>query len=94
MPTLYIIHDPRLVHEGYTGPVDRASQRAWMAQWRRAAVALQQQHKHELRTMSTEDALAASEALLSLALVLPLDPGRLANSGLVRQQAIFHRRPQ
>ena len=91
---LYVVYDPRLLHEGYTEAVDRASQRAWMTQWRRAAVALEEQHKRELRAMSTEDALVASDALLSLALILPLDPSRLADSGLVRQQAIFHRRPQ
>ena len=31
-------------------------------------------------------------ALLSLALVVPIDPARLTGSGLVRQQELFHRR--
>ena len=44
--------------------------------------------------MSDQDALAASEALLSLALLVTIDPDRLVNSGLVRQQAAFHRRSQ
>lgn len=62
-----------------------------MAQWRRAAIELEQQRRQELRALSPGDALAASDSLLSLALVLPLDPARLTDSGLVRQQALFHR---
>ena len=65
-----------------------------MTQWRRAALALEEQHKRELRALSEAEGLAASDALLSLALVLPLDPSRLTNSGLVHQQALFHRRRQ
>ena len=59
-----------------------------MMQWRRAATALKQQRNRELRTLSDRDALA----LLSLAVLLPFDANRLADSGLVRQQALFHRR--
>lgn len=65
-----------------------------MAQWRRAAVALEEQHKRELLALSHAEGLAASDALLSLALVVPLDPSRIAHSGLVQQQALFHRRRQ
>ena len=72
--------------------MDRASQRAWMMQWRRAAVALEEHRRRELRALTDQDALAASDALLSLATGLPLDTNRLADSGLVRQQALFHRR--
>lgn len=75
-------------------PMDAASQRVWMEQWRSAARALEDQRKEELRTMSDAEALAASDALLSLALIVPLNPDRLGDSGLVRQQEIFHgRRP-
>ena len=42
--------------------------------------------------MSDQDALAASEALLAMALVIPLKPERITDSGLVQQQALFHRR--
>ena len=77
---------------GYSGSMDRASQQAWMMQWRRAAVALEEQRKRELQTLTDQDALAASDALLSLALAVPLDPRRRTSSGLVRQQALFHRR--
>ena len=71
--------------------VDRASQLAWMRQWRRAAVALREQRRLELRALTDRDALAATDALLSLGALLPLDARRLADSGLVRQQALFHR---
>ena len=37
------------------------------------------------------EALAASDALVSLATVLPRNTNRLTDSGLVRQQALFHR---
>ena len=77
---------------GYNQTMDRASQRAWMMQWRRAAVALEEQRGRELRALTDQDALAASDALLSLATALPLDTNRLTDSGLVRQQALFHRR--
>lgn len=63
-----------------------------MEQWRRAARALEAQRKDELRAMSEPEALAASDALLSLALVVRIDPSRVTDSGLVRQQDIFHRR--
>lgn len=72
--------------------MDRASQEAWMMQWRRAAVALEGERRRELRALTDRDALAASEALLSLAMALPIDARRLTDSGLVRQQALFHRR--
>jgi hypothetical protein len=63
-----------------------------MAQWRSAAIALAEQRATELREMTEAEALAASDALLSLALVVPITPSRLTGSGLVRQQELFHRR--
>jgi len=65
-----------------------------MKQWRRAAVALEDQRKPELEALTDQQALAASDALLSLVENLPIDVGRLTGSGLVRQQALFHRRQQ
>jgi hypothetical protein len=64
---------------------------AWMQQWRRAAVALADERARRLRSLTPEKALEASEILLSLPVVgdTPL-PRRM--SGLVEQQAIFHRR--
>jgi hypothetical protein len=72
-------------------PPSAEAERSWLKQWRAAAVALERQRRDELRALSAEKALAASEALLSLA-----DPGRLSDlrrshSGLVEQQALFHR---
>lgn len=62
-----------------------------MAQWRSAAIALADQRASELVALRESDALAAAEALLSLSLLTPIDPKRLASSGLVRQQELFHR---
>ena len=63
-----------------------------MAQWRSAAIALAEQRARELGDLTDAEALAASAALLSLALAVPIDPARLTGSGLVRQQALLHRR--
>jgi hypothetical protein len=66
--------------------------KAWMQQWREAAVALADQKAHELRTMTDVQALAASEALLDIGASLPISPERRMTSGLVIQQALLHRR--
>jgi hypothetical protein len=71
---------------------DGSVEEAWVARWREAAPALAAQRARELREMTDAQALAAAEALLSLALALPLAPVRLTDSGLVRQQALFRRR--
>jgi hypothetical protein len=72
--------------------MDRCTQQAWLAQWRNASVALAQQRARELRELTATAALAASEAVLSLALSLPVSPKRLTSSGLVRQQELLCRR--
>jgi hypothetical protein len=72
---------------------DAATQREWMRQWNDAGPALAANHREELLHLSDEGALAASEALLSLVTTVTLNPGRLCWSGLVEQQALFHRRP-
>ena len=66
--------------------------RAWMAQWRDAAVALAEQRARELRALSEENARAAIVALLDLGASLPIPPAREKTSGLVIQQALFHRK--
>jgi hypothetical protein len=68
-----------------------AAQRAWMLQWRGAALALAEQRKRELQALSEGEALAASDALLSIGARPPLSPSRLRSSGLVQQQVAFHR---
>jgi len=60
-----------------------------MAQWRAASVALAEQKAIELRTMSDEEALAATDALLDLGASLPLSTEREGTSGLVIQQGLF-----
>lgn len=71
-----------------------ASSRAefWLRQWRAAGPALEAVRRRELRALSDEQALAATEALLSMAHLAPLPPERLLSSGLVTQQALLHRR--
>ena len=66
--------------------------RAWMAQWRAASVALAAQRVRELRALTEEDARAATQALLDLGASLPIPPEREKMSGLVIQQALFHRK--
>jgi hypothetical protein len=66
--------------------------RAWMEQWKAAAVALAEQRAVELRSMTDAEAQAATLALLDLGASLPLAPGRETTSGLVVQQALFHAR--
>jgi len=72
---------------------EAATQREWMRQWNEAGPALAANRRKELMHLSDERALAASEALLSLVTTVTLNPGRLCWSGLVEQQALFHRRP-
>lgn len=72
---------------------EAATHREWMRQWNEAGPALAANHREELRHLSDERALAASEALLSLVTTVTLSPGRRCWSGLVEQQALFHRHP-
>jgi hypothetical protein len=65
---------------------------AWMAQWRHAAAALAEQRVRELRALTEEEARAATMALLDLGASLPIAPERERTSGLVIQQALFHRK--
>jgi hypothetical protein len=71
--------------------MDRQAQRAWIAQWTEAAAALAAQRARELAELSDAAALAASDAVLGVALDVPLSPERLTGSGLVRQQQLLHR---
>ena len=71
-------------------PASAAS--SWLKQWQAAGPALEEVRKRELRELRDDEALAATEALLSMATATPLPPERLLTSGLVAQQALFHRR--
>ena len=62
-----------------------------MAQWRGAAEALAAVHRRELKALTPEQALRASEALLDLTRTLPVPEARWRTSGMVEQQRWFHR---
>ena len=72
---------------------ETAVQREWLRQWNDAGPALAANRREELLHLTDERALAASEALLSLVTTVPLSSRRRCWSGLVEQQALFHRRP-
>lgn len=63
-----------------------------MEQWRAAAPALEEQRRRELRSLTAEQALTATETLLALASAAGLSAERRASSGLVEQQRLLHRR--
>ena len=69
---------------------DRPRQRQWMAQWRRAGAALERVRAQELARLDSAAALAASEALLSLAPTTPLPDHRVSWSGLIALQRQLH----
>jgi len=64
----------------------------WLAQWRRAATALEDQERRELESLTDEDALKASDALLALSSTASLEPGRTETSGLIELQSLLHKR--
>lgn len=68
-----------------------ALHRKWMEQWQSAASALEDERRRRLASMTDAQARAATAALLDMASRVPLPPDRLSYSGLVEQQAIFHR---
>ena len=72
-------------------PVTLEQQKQWLEQWKNAGVELAAERKKALRRMSHDRALAASDALLALADPSKLSPARRKSSGLVQQQALFHR---
>lgn len=63
-------------------------QRQWMAQWREAAIAMEESRHRELTSLTQEEALRASEAVQSFT-----KPWRRPEprNGLVEQQAWFQR---
>ena len=73
-------------------PASAAS--SWLKQWQAAGPALEEVRRRELRRLRDDEALAAAEALLSLAASSPLPEERRVSSGLVAQQALLHRRPR
>lgn len=75
------------------GPVEAAEQAALVAAWGRAGPAMAENRRREVAAMSDEEALVATEDLLSaldMLAPLPLRPG----SGLVEQQRLFAAAPR
>ena len=64
-------------------------QRAWVAQWKKAAVALDIVKREELQKLTEEEAIEASNMLLGM-VTFPRPPGPGdKTSGLVEQQRWF-----
>lgn len=61
----------------------------WARQWSEAAGALEEQRRSELRALTPNRALAASDALLSVVPPSDLSADRRSHSGLVEQQRLF-----
>jgi hypothetical protein len=64
-------------------------ERQWMRQWREAAIFLDEVKRDELANMTPDQAWRSTERLLGLA---PYYRRRTRTSGLVKQQAMFHKR--
>ncbi len=74
--------------------VDLETQRAWARGWQEAGQALESVRRAELRALTGEKALAATDRLLSLGAQASLSAKRRGTSGLVEQQRLFtHFRP-
>ena len=69
-----------------------ARARAYVKGWAETGRLLEEQRWRELAALSEAQALAASDALTTAALQVPLPEARRIWSGLVHQQALFHRR--
>lgn len=69
--------------------MDERAERRWAAQWKSAGPALEEQRWAELRSLSATQALAAADALLSLAAPAAVNGQRRAGSGLVEQQRLL-----
>ena len=71
--------------------VDLETQKAWARTWQATGKALEAIRRAELRALTPEKALQATDNLLSLGAGLPLSAERRRTSGLVEQQQIFAR---
>ena len=65
-------------------------QQLWLRQWKYAEKELAEQKRKDLRKLSSEQALAMSEILLSAAGDYR-DSERIEHSGLVEQQRVFQK---
>jgi hypothetical protein len=70
---------------------DLETQRAWARTWQATGEALEAVRRAELRALTSEKALLATENLLSLGAGMPRSARRRLTSGLVEQQRLFAR---
>lgn len=66
--------------------------RAYVKRWAEAGQLLERQRWDELAGLSPAEALAATDALIRAAMLVPLSEERRRSSGLVEQQRTFHRK--
>jgi hypothetical protein len=71
--------------------VDLKTQKAWARTWQAAGEALDKVRRAELRALTPEKALFATDNLLSLGTGMALPERRRGTSGLVEQQRLFAR---
>jgi hypothetical protein len=71
--------------------VDLETQKAWARTWQATGEALEAIRRAELRALTPEKALRATDNLLSLGAGTPLSAERRCTSGLVEQQRLFAR---
>jgi hypothetical protein len=69
--------------------VDLETQKAWARTWQATGEALEAIRRAELRALTPEKALQATDNLLSLGVGMPLSAERRRTSGLVEQQRLF-----
>ena len=65
--------------------------RGYVKGWAETDRLLQELRWRELAALDTRQALAAADALIEAAMLVPVPPARRHWSGLVDQQALFHR---
>jgi hypothetical protein len=70
----------------------RDDERAYVKQWVETGRLLEGIRWRELRVLDDARALEATDYLIEAALRAPLSLSRRISSGLVEQQALFHRR--
>lgn len=71
--------------------VDLETQKAWARTWQVTGEALEKIRRAELRALTAEKGLAATDNLLSLGTGMGLSAKRSCASGLVEQQRLFSR---
>ena len=69
--------------------VDTGPEREWLAQWRRAGVALERVRADDLAHLDDASALAAADTLLAIGATQPLPSDRVAWSGLIDLQRLL-----